>query len=91
VVVVVIVRTARRLRSLGWAVALGLLLGGAIGNLIDRLFRSPGVFRGHVVDWIQVPHFAVFNAADSAVTLGAVIVGCLALAGIEINGSRVRR
>ena len=53
-VVVVILRAARRMRSVGWAVALGLVLGGALGNLIDRLFRSPGVGRGHVVDWISL-------------------------------------
>ncbi len=54
VVVAVIVRTARRLRSTGWAVALGLILGGALGNLADRIFRAPGVGRGHVVDWISL-------------------------------------
>ena len=51
-VVVYIARTARKLYSLGWAVALGLLLGGAMGNLGDRIFRAPGLFRGYVVDWI---------------------------------------
>ena len=53
-VVVVIVRTAGRLRSTGWAIALGLILGGALGNLADRVFRAPGVLRGHVVDWISL-------------------------------------
>ncbi|MEV6949906.1 signal peptidase II, partial [Streptomyces sp. NPDC051172] len=57
-VVVVITRAARRLRSLPWAVALGLMLGGALGNLTDRIFRAPAVFRGHVVDFIAVEHFA---------------------------------
>ena len=55
-VVAAILRTARRLRSTPWAITLGLLLGGAAGNLGDRLFRSPGPLRGHVVDWIELPH-----------------------------------
>ncbi|MDP9182231.1 MAG: signal peptidase II [Actinomycetota bacterium] len=86
-VVVVIVRTLPRLRSPGWAVTLGLLLGGAIGNLIDRLTRAPGVGRGAVVDFIHLPHFATFNVADSAITVGAVIAVLLSLRGIEIDGS----
>ena len=56
-VIVSIIRTARRLRSLAWTIALGLLLGGAMGNLGDRLFRAPGPLRGRVVDWINLPHF----------------------------------
>ena len=70
-VAVVIVRSSRKLGSVGWAVAFGGLLGGAIGNLIDRLFREPGFFQGHVVDWITFPNFAVFNLADSFITIGA--------------------
>jgi signal peptidase II len=86
-VIVVILRTARRLASLPWAIVLGLLLGGATGNLIDRLARSPGAFRGWVVDWISVPHFAVFNLADSAITIGAVLAVLLALTGRQFDGS----
>src|SRR4051794_5690252 len=70
VVVVVIAREARRLTSGGWALTLGLLLGGALGNLTDRLLRSPGPLRGHVVDWIELPHWPVFNLADSAIVIG---------------------
>jgi signal peptidase II len=88
VVIVVIVRTMPRLRSLGWAVTLGLLLGGAVGNLIDRLFRAPGVGRGAVVDFISLPHFATFNVADSGITVGAVLAVLLSLRGIEVDGSR---
>ncbi|HVS67948.1 MAG TPA: signal peptidase II [Mycobacteriales bacterium] len=87
-VVVVIARTARSLRSVGWAVALGLLLGGAMGNLSDRLFRSPGPFRGHVVDWIALPHWPVFNIADSAIVIGGILAVLLGLRGIEMDGSR---
>lgn len=87
VVVVVIVRTLPRLQSRGWAVTLGLLLGGALGNLVDRITRAPGVGRGAVVDFIQLPHFATFNIADSAITVGAALAVLLSLRGIEIDGS----
>jgi signal peptidase II len=86
-VVVIIARTARRLRSRGWAVSFGLLLGGALGNLTDRLFRSPGVFRGHVVDWIELPHWPVFNLADSAIVVGGVLAVLLSLRGVELDRS----
>lgn len=89
-VIVVILRSARRLYSTGWAVVLGLLLGGATGNLLDRLARSPGVLRGRVVDWIRVPHFAVFNLADSAITIGGVLAVLLALVGRQMDGTIVR-
>ncbi len=87
-VVVVILRTSRRLYSAGWAVALGALLGGAVGNLIDRLTRDPGIGRGRVVDWIQLPHFAVFNLADAAITCAAVGMILLTLRGRDIDGTR---
>ncbi|MEJ2870874.1 signal peptidase II [Actinomycetospora sp. OC33-EN08] len=87
-VVVGIVRFARRLRSPGWAVALGLVLGGAVGNLVDRFFRSPGPLRGHVVDFVSVGWWPVFNAADSAICLGGALLVVLALWGVEIDGSR---
>jgi signal peptidase II len=89
-VILVILRTARRLFSTPWAIVLGLLLGGATGNLIDRLLRSPGVLRGHVVDWIQLPHFAVFNLSDTAISVGGVLAVLLALAGRQLDGTVVR-
>jgi signal peptidase II len=92
-VVVVIVRVARRLRSTGWAVALGLVLGGALGNLVDRLFRAPGPLQGHVVDVVSL--FApdgrvwpVFNLADSSIVSGGVLLVLLALLGRELDGTR---
>lgn len=88
-VIAVILRTARRLYSRPWAIVLGMLLGGATGNLIDRIVRSPGVFRGGVVDWINLQHFAVFNLADSAITVGGVLAVLLAMLGRQIDGSRV--
>jgi signal peptidase II len=87
-VIVAILRTARRLRSIPWAVTLGLLLGGAAGNLGDRLFRSPGFLRGHVVDWIELPHWPVFNVADSCIVCGGVLAVLLAARGIPIDGRR---
>jgi signal peptidase II len=91
-VVVVIVRVARRLRSTGWAIALGLVLGGALGNLMDRIFRAPGPLQGHVVDMVSpfAPNgeaFAVFNLADSAISCGGVLLVVLALFGYELDGS----
>jgi signal peptidase II len=87
-VVVYVVRMARRLRSVAWTIALGLLLGGAAGNLADRLFRAPGPLRGSVVDWLNLPHFPwTFNLADAAITCAAVLIVILALCGIRIDGT----
>jgi len=85
-VVVVIARESRRLRSRAWAVTLALLLGGALGNLVDRVMRAPGPLRGHVVDWIQLPHWPVFNLADSAIVVGGVLAVLLASRGVPLEG-----
>ena len=87
-VIIFILRTARRLRSLPWAVTLGLLLGGATGNLADRLLRSPAPLRGYVVDWIELPHWPVFNLADSAIVCGGAIAILLSVRGMRIDGTR---
>jgi signal peptidase II len=91
-VAVAIVRIAPRLRSAPWAVGLGLLLGGATGNLIDRLFRSPGPLRGRVVDFISVfapggARFPAFNVADSAITIGVLTLLVASLFGRRLDGS----
>jgi lipoprotein signal peptidase len=86
-VIVFILRTSRRIQSLAWAVTLGLLLGGATGNLVDRVLREPGPFRGDVVDWIQLPHWPVFNVADSCIVCGGVLAVWLAIRGVRIDGS----
>lgn len=92
-VVVVIVRTARRLFSTAWAVTLGLVLGGALGNLVDRIFRDPGFLRGGVVDFLSVfgpdgEVWPVFNVADSAIVCGGILGVLLALRGIDFDGTR---
>ncbi|MFD7706296.1 signal peptidase II [Streptomyces sp. NPDC059785] len=86
-VIVVIARLARKLYSLPWAIALGLLLGGALGNLTDRIFRSPGVFEGAVVDFISPKHFAVFNLADSAIVCGGILIVLLSFRGLDPDGT----
>jgi signal peptidase II len=87
VVIVAILRMSRRLTNLPWAIALGGMLGGAIGNLIDRLFREPGPMRGHVVDFFELPNFPVFNIADSTIVGSAVLIAILSLRGITHDGS----
>lgn len=87
-VIVFVLRTSRRIRSLPWAVTLGLLLGGAMGNLTDRLFRYPGPLRGWVVDWIQWPHWPVFNIADSSIVCGGLLAVLLAFRGLGIDGTK---
>ncbi|MEV5679916.1 MULTISPECIES: signal peptidase II [unclassified Streptomyces] len=86
-VIVVIARLARKLYSLPWAIALGLLLGGALGNLTDRIFRAPGVFKGAVVDFIAPAHFAVFNLADSAIVCGGILIVILSFKGLDPDGT----
>ena len=88
-VVIGVIRIGRTLRSLGWAVGLGLVLGGAVGNLVDRLFRAPGPLQGHVIDFIAVTRWwPVFNAADSAIVCGAILLVVLTVFGFEPDGTR---
>ncbi|GAA3163626.1 hypothetical protein GCM10010466_63240 [Planomonospora alba] len=95
-VVIAILRTARHLRSLPWAVTLGLLLGGALGNLTDRVLRWPAgfgrdaPFQGYVVDFIETfpGRFPVWNVADAAIVCGGVLAVLLAWRGYQIDGTR---
>ncbi|WP_082812488.1 signal peptidase II [Cellulomonas timonensis] len=87
-VVVYVVRASRRIGSTGWAIALGLLLGGALGNLGDRIFRAPGFARGHVVDFIAYGDLFVGNIADIAIVVAAGLIMLLAFRGIQIDGTR---
>jgi signal peptidase II len=86
----VIIRLVPRLGHRGWAVALGLLCAGVSGNLVDRLFRRPAVLRGHVVDFLQLPYFAIFNVADMCITTSAALIIYLSvIKGVGLNGERV--
>jgi signal peptidase II len=94
-VIIFIARVARKLFSTGWAVALGLVMGGAAGNLADRLFRAPGPLRGGVVDFLSLldpvsPPWPVFNLADSALVVGVCLAVLLELRGFRIDGRRVK-
>jgi signal peptidase II len=85
---------ALRLRSIPWAVSLGLVLGGALGNLVDRLFRAPGPFVGHVVDMISLfddhgGYWPVFNLADSSLVAGVILAVALELTGRRRDGTRI--
>ncbi|MCE5288910.1 MAG: signal peptidase II [Nocardiaceae bacterium] len=87
-VVIGVVRMGSKLRSLPWAIGLGLVLGGALGNLTDRIFRAPGIMEGHVVDFFSVGWWPVFNIADSGIVCGAILLVGLTFLGIEPDGTR---
>ncbi len=88
-VTVFIILFARRIRSMIWALLFGMLLGGTVGNLIDRLFREPGFGVGHVVDFIQVIYFpAIFNIADSFIVVSMGLFIILSLRGVRLDGTR---
>lgn len=89
---VLIIVFARRIRSLAWAAVFGMLLGGTIGNLTDRLFREPGFGQGHVIDFFQLWGFpAIFNVADMAITFSVALLIILTLMGLGLDGTRARR
>nr|WP_212763463.1 signal peptidase II [Gordonia araii] len=88
VVAVAIIRLAGNLRSRWWILGLGLVLGGALGNLTDRVFRAPGPLQGHVVDFVAIGWWPVFNVADSAVVCGAVLLVVLTVLGYDYDGGR---
>ena len=84
----VVVFFTLRVGHRAWAVALGLLLAGVTGNLVDRVFRSPGPFRGHVVDFFALPHWPVFNVADICIDLAGALFVILLVRGVRLDGSR---
>lgn len=88
VVSVGIMVLSRKIGSIWWSIGLGLVLGGALGNLTDRLFRPPSFGMGHVVDFISFPNFAIFNMADMAVVGGVIVICLLTLLGIGMDGSK---
>jgi signal peptidase II len=87
-VAIAVVWFARRLGSTGWAIGLGFLLAGVLGNLTDRIFREPGFLRGHVVDFLQLPHWPVFNVADMCINVAAALIVIQAVRGMGLNGTR---
>jgi signal peptidase II len=81
-VVIATIYFAPRITSRGWQLTIGLLLGGVLGNLTDRIFREPSFLSGYVIDWIQIPHWPVFNIADSAICIAAAISFVLSMRNI---------
>lgn len=88
IAVVVVLWVSRRLGSTGWAIALGFLLGGVAGNLTDRLLREPGFMQGHVVDFLMLPNFPVFNIADICINVAAGTIILQSLRGMNVDGTR---
>jgi signal peptidase II len=89
VLIFVIIKLVPRIGHPAWAVAIGLLCAGVAGNLTDRLFRPPGVLRGHVIDFLELPYWPVFNVADMCITSAAILIIFLSIVkGIAITGER---
>jgi signal peptidase II len=86
-VVGVIANYSAKITSKGWSIVLGLALGGILGNISDRIFREPGFFVGHVIDWIQIPNWPVFNLADSAIVVAASIAVILSIRNVSPTGA----
>ena len=86
---VVVLAVATRVGTTGWAWALGLLLAGIAGNLTDRIFREPGPLRGHVIDFLQLPHWPIFNVADICINAAAVLIVVLSVRGVPLRGAGV--
>ena len=86
VALLVVLYLARRVGHVLWAVALGLLVAGVAGNLTDRIFRAPGPLRGHVIDFLMLPNWPVFNVADICINVAAVLILVQAFRGIRISG-----
>jgi signal peptidase II len=91
VAVLVVLWLSQRIRSAVWAVAFGLLLAGIAGNLTDRLLREPGPLRGHVVDFLMLPNWPVFNVADMSINVAAALILVQAFRGVRLDGSRIER
>jgi signal peptidase II len=87
----VILWLSRRIGSRLWAVAFGVLLAGVAGNLTDRLVRAPGPLKGHVVDFLMLPHWPIFNVADMCINVAAALILVQAFRGVRLDGSRVVR
>jgi signal peptidase II len=86
VALLVVLVLATRVRTTGWSWALGLLLAGIAGNLTDRIFREPGPLRGHVIDFLQLPHWPIFNVADICINVAAVLIVVQSARGVPLAG-----
>jgi signal peptidase II len=86
--VVVVLWLSTRVRNTVWALALGFLLAGVAGNLTDRMFREPGPFRGHVIDFLMLPNWPVFNVADICINIAAGLILVQAFRGVRMDGTR---
>lgn len=82
-VTIALVLFARKVVEMRWAIGFGLLLGGVLGNLLDRIFREPHLLQGHVVDFIQIPRWPIFNIADIAITLSGVWITYLLIRDVQ--------
>ena len=82
IVLLAIIYISPQITSKGWAIVLGLVMGGILGNLVDRIFRDPGLLRGHVIDWMQIPRWPIFNIADSAIVVAALVAMVLSARNI---------
>jgi signal peptidase II len=91
VALVVVLVLALRVRTTGWAWALGLLLAGIAGNLTDRLFRDPAPLRGHVIDFLELPHWPIFNVADVCINVAAALIVIQSLRGVPLRGHEAGR
>ena len=88
VAVCVVLYLSLRVRSVLWAVGLGLLLAGVSGNLTDRVLREPGPMRGHVIDFLMLPNWPVFNIADICINAAAGVILLQAFRGVRLDGTR---
>jgi signal peptidase II len=91
VAAVVVLYVSRRIGSRWWAFGLGALLAGILGNLTDRLLREPGPLRGHVIDFLQLPNWPIFNVADICINVAAGVIILQAIRGIGVDGIRHER
>jgi len=89
VALVVILWLSRRIGEIWWAIGMGMLLAGVAGNLTDRLLRAPGPLRGHVIDFLQLPNWPVFNVADMCVVGAAGLIIVQSFRGLRLDGTRI--
>jgi len=90
VATVVVLLVSRRVVDRVWAAGLGALLAGIGGNLTDRMLREPAPFRGHVIDFLQLPHWPIFNVADVSIDIGAGLILLQVFRGVRMDGTRLR-